>query len=86
MVQGAIKAEKMLDNIRNEFLRDICDAIRQYTLYPTKLEREHVAMQVVAEYPFLKDSIGSGIVRINGSRHTGRDSTTGRDFSIFTKR
>ncbi len=31
-------------------------------LYPTKTEREHVALRVVKAYTFLKDAIGSGIV------------------------
>jgi hypothetical protein len=51
----------MLDNVRNEFLRDVCDSIRQQTLFPTKLERETVALKIVGEYPFIKHAIGSGI-------------------------
>ncbi len=54
----------MLDNVRNEFLRDVCDSVRQHTLFPTKLERETVALKIVGEYPFIKDAIGSGIVSI----------------------
>ncbi|CAB4017012.1 Hypothetical predicted protein, partial [Paramuricea clavata] len=60
-VQEAIRSQKMLDNVRNEFLRDVCDSIRQQTLFPTKLERETVALKIVGEYPFIKDAIGSGI-------------------------
>ena len=45
-------------------LRDVCSSIRAHTLYPTKAEREHVALMVVQKYPFLADKLGSGIVCI----------------------
>ena len=31
-------------------------------MYPTKAERQHVAFLVIKKYPFLEDSIGTGIV------------------------
>ena len=52
----------MSSRVRNEFTRDVCSSIRAHTLYPTKTEREHVAMLIVKKYPFLADKLGSGIV------------------------
>ena len=61
-VQQAIENRHLVGNVRNEFVRDICAAIWYYTLYPTKMQREHVALKVVDAYPFLKDAIGNGLV------------------------
>ena len=52
----------MSSSERNDFTRDITTSIMVYTLYPTKLEREHVAFLVIKKYPFLADKLGSGIV------------------------
>ena len=52
----------MSSSERNDFPRDITTSIMAYTLYPTKLEREHVAFLVIKKYPFLADRLGSGIV------------------------
>ena len=49
-------------NRRNKFTGDICSSIRDYTMNPTKVEREHVRLMVIKKYPFLADSLGKGIV------------------------
>lgn len=60
----ALQNKTVTSRIRNEFTRDVCSSIRAHTLYPTKTEREHVAMLVIKKYPFLADKLGSGIVCI----------------------
>ena len=47
----------MTSRIRNEFARDVCSSIRAHTLYPTKTEREQVALMVKQKYPFLADKL-----------------------------
>jgi len=54
--------KKLTGDRRNELTRDICASIRIHSLYPTKAEREHVAFLLIKKYPFLADSIGTGIV------------------------
>jgi len=61
-VSDELKAKVLSPNRRNEFTRDICSAIRVYTLFPTKMEREHVSLMIVKKYPFLADKLGTGIV------------------------
>ena len=43
---------------RNEFIRDVCSAIRIHMLNPTKRARDHVAIAIIKEYPFLADKLG----------------------------
>ena len=57
----ALEKKAMTSKIRNEFTRDVCLCIRLHTLYPTKIEREHVAL-IITKYPFLADKLGSGLV------------------------
>lgn len=61
-VTSALVAKKLTGDRRNELTRDICSSIRVHSLYPTKAEREHVAFLLIKKYPFLADSIGTGIV------------------------
>ena len=58
----ALQKKAMTSKIRNEFTRDVCSCIRVHTLYPTKTEREHVALMIITKYPFLADKLGSGPV------------------------
>jgi len=58
--------KKLTGDRRNELNHDICAGSRIHSLYPTKAEREHVAFLLIKKYPFLADSIGTGIVSDSG--------------------
>jgi hypothetical protein len=47
---------------RDNFTRECCDAIKQHTMYPSKEEKDKVALMIIEAYPFLADSLGAGIV------------------------
>ena len=57
-----LKAGKLSSSLRNEFTRDVCSVLRMHTMNPTKSEREYVAFQIIKKFPFLADTMGSGIV------------------------
>ena len=54
MTEG-LHAGHLTGNSRNEFIRDVCSAIRMHTLNPTKHQHSHVALIIVKTYPFLAE-------------------------------
>lgn len=47
--------------IKHELLCRLSDEIVQYTLYPTKMQIQGVARDLITKYPNLRDPLGSGI-------------------------
>lgn len=54
-VEDGLKTGQLNSNLQNEFIRDICTAILNHTMYPTKAERVQIAKLIVSKYPCMKD-------------------------------
>ncbi|KAL9977636.1 hypothetical protein ACROYT_G015065 [Oculina patagonica] len=52
-VEDGLKPGQLTNNIQNEFIRDVCTAILNYTRHPSKAERIHVARLIVKQYLWL---------------------------------
>ena len=61
-VKEALKSGHLTGNIRDEFTRNICSAMRVHTLYPTHTEKDRVSMMILEKYPFLEDTLGAGLL------------------------
>jgi hypothetical protein len=58
-----LEKQNLTTNLRNEFIRDICtNLLGRGVHYLKKSDRDSVAIQIITEYPHLKDQIGSGLV------------------------
>jgi len=45
---------------KNALNRQLCTAIIAFTDTVSKAEREHIAVQLIKKYPFLKGTVGAG--------------------------
>lgn len=54
-VEDGLKTGKLTNNMQNEFIRDVCTAILNYTRHPSKAERIQVARLIVKQYPCMGD-------------------------------
>lgn len=49
---------------RKRFMLTVANAVFKYTTYPSKMEYDHVAKQIVEKYPFMGDKKGSHVSEI----------------------
>ena len=57
-----MKQEIIIDKVRREIVHSIALQMYQHTTYPTSEEYTTVCRRLVEKYPFLKDTVGNGIV------------------------
>jgi len=62
-VMEELRQNRLSGIARAKFMASICSAIFKYKSLPTPSEYNHVAEQIVEQYPFLKSKSGSGYVR-----------------------
>ena len=58
-VMDELKENRLSGRARAKFIASICSAIFKYKSLPTTSEYNHVAEQIIKQYPFLKTKSGS---------------------------
>lgn len=59
-VQAALDKGDLTVEHKNALNRQLCSAIIAFTDTVSKAEREHIAVQLIKKYPFLKGTVGAG--------------------------
>ena len=62
IVMSGLKEGKLSGKAMTKFITEVAAAIYRHKSYPTKEEKEHVALQCVRKYQFLESSCGNGFV------------------------
>ena len=62
IVMAGLKAGALSGKAMTKFITEVASSIYRHSAYPTKAEKEHVAIQCIKKYPFLESSCGNGFV------------------------
>ena len=62
IVMAGLKVGALSGKAMTKFITEVASSIYRYSAYPTKVEKEHVAIQCIKKYPFLESSCGNGFV------------------------
>ena len=59
---SGLRAGSLSGKAMTKFITEMAAAIFRHKNYPTKEEKEHVAIRCIQKYPFLESSCGNGFV------------------------
>lgn len=63
-IMFAIKESKLTPDVRNEVVRDLVTHMYSYVERPTSAFCKFVAQRLILQFPFMRDSMGTGFVSI----------------------
>lgn len=64
-VMAALTAKKISSNVRAQISQDVATKMLGYCKYPTSDQYEVIAQKIVATFPVLRDSMGTGYVSVS---------------------
>ena len=62
IVMSGLQAGCLSGKAMTKFITEISCAVFAHKSYPTREEKEHIAIQCIKKYPFLESSCGNGFV------------------------